>query len=160
MDITQLEKNITELVNHHLTGWTWKWDRATSRYGCCHQSQKLITISKPIASINPWEETKDTVLHEIAHAIVGAGHGHDKVWKNACRLIGARPIRCYSTSRVATPIPKYFAVCSHCGKISYRNTMPRKRRYSCGRCSPYFNSEYILTFKPNPCASYNPQELI
>ena len=45
MDITQLEKNITELVNHHLTGWTWKWDRATSRYGCCHQSQKLITIS-------------------------------------------------------------------------------------------------------------------
>ena len=25
--------------------------------------------------MNPWAETKDTVLHEIAHALAGVGHG-------------------------------------------------------------------------------------
>lgn len=160
MRIETQEVRITNLINKHLTGWTWKWDRATSRYGCCHGNQKLITISKTLASMNPWEQTKDTVLHEIAHALAGVGHGHDKTWKQICRNIGARPERCYSTAKVATPAPKYFSVCSHCGKVHYLGRMPRGRKYSCANCSGgHFNEEFLLEFKPNPLAGYSIKEL-
>ena len=37
------------------------------------------------------EDIKDTVLHEIAHAIVGSQHHHDYVWKACCNKIGYKP---------------------------------------------------------------------
>jgi hypothetical protein len=43
---------------------------------------------------NGAEEIVDTILHEIAHALVGPRHGHDTVWKAKCTDIGARPERC------------------------------------------------------------------
>lgn len=39
------------------------------------------------------EDIKDTVLHEIAHAIVGGRHHHDNVWKACCNKIGCRAER-------------------------------------------------------------------
>lgn len=43
---------------------------------------------------------KGVVLHEIAHAIVGRGHGHDEVWAAKAEEIG---------SEVATVIPQGWA---------------------------------------------------
>lgn len=40
------------------------------------------------ANLDNWERIKTTVLHEIAHAIVGYQHGHDKVWVTCCKSIG------------------------------------------------------------------------
>lgn len=37
------------------------------------------------------EDIKDTVLHEIAHAIVGGKHHHNNVWKACCNKIGCKP---------------------------------------------------------------------
>ena len=37
------------------------------------------------------EDIKDTVLHEIAHAIVGCNHHHDYVWRACCNKIGCKP---------------------------------------------------------------------
>ena len=37
------------------------------------------------------DEVRDTILHEIAHALVGPGHGHDAVWKAKCVEVGAKP---------------------------------------------------------------------
>ena len=39
------------------------------------------------------EEIKDTVLHEIAHAIAGGNHHHDRVWKDVCNRLGCKPSR-------------------------------------------------------------------
>lgn len=33
-------------------------------------------------------EFEDTVLHEFAHVMVGARHGHDSEWKLACEVVG------------------------------------------------------------------------
>jgi predicted SprT family Zn-dependent metalloprotease len=41
----------------------------------------------------PEAEITDTLLHEIAHALVGPRHGHDLVWQAKCIEIGARPKR-------------------------------------------------------------------
>ena len=37
------------------------------------------------------EQIRDTVLHEIAHAIAGHGAGHGPLWKATARRIGATP---------------------------------------------------------------------
>ena len=34
------------------------------------------------------EEVKNTLLHEIAHALVGPGHRHNRVWRQKAREIG------------------------------------------------------------------------
>jgi predicted SprT family Zn-dependent metalloprotease len=47
------------------------------------------------------DKIKDTVLHEIAHAIVGGEHGHDRVWKDCAQRIGS------TGSRLATGINQY-----------------------------------------------------
>lgn len=43
---------------------------------------------------------KSIVLHEIAHAIVGANHNHDKIWKDCCISIGGDGKRCYNEIEV------------------------------------------------------------
>ena len=62
--------------------WTFVWDnKARRRYGQCRYHKKEIGITKKLAILNTIEETKDVVLHEIAHAKAGRGHGHDAMWK-------------------------------------------------------------------------------
>ena len=34
------------------------------------------------------DHIRDTILHEIAHALVGPCHGHDAVWRQKAREIG------------------------------------------------------------------------
>ena len=43
---------------------------------------------------------KSIVLHEIAHAIVGGHHNHDKVWKDCCINLGGNGKRCHNESEV------------------------------------------------------------
>ena len=35
-----------------------------------------------------WTQVAGTVIHELAHVLVGYGHGHDKEWKQACDTLG------------------------------------------------------------------------
>ena len=43
-------------------------------------------------------EVLDTILHEIAYALVDPKHGQDATWKATCSEIGARPRRCFDRS--------------------------------------------------------------
>lgn len=73
---------ITLMFEHKLNGWKFVFTTAVRQYGHCSHRQKVIGISKHISPMNSLEETRNTILHEIAHALVGPGHGHDQVWKN------------------------------------------------------------------------------
>lgn len=53
------------------------------------------------ANLNNGNVIENTILHEIAHAIVGASHHHDKVWKDCAQRIGC------DGSRLATGINQY-----------------------------------------------------
>ena len=112
--------------------WSFVWDiRAVRRYGQCRYGSKEIGVTKKLASINTIEETKDVVLHEIAHALAGSGHGHDYVWKGWCRKVGARPERCYKAERnggtVKTLKGKYVLVNKRTGEI-YKTYYRRPKR--------------------------------
>lgn len=151
MKIADAEKLALELIEEHLPGknWRFRFDRANSRFGCCHDTLRLITLSKVLTELNDEDEVRNTILHEIAHALAGCEHHHDKVWKKKCVEIGARPQRCYSKFTVTTPDPKdpkYLLVCRNCG----RTRRAWKKRYcSCGKCSNgVFNPEYVMECIP------------
>ena len=105
--------------------WTFVWDnKAVRRYGQCRYRQREIGITKKLVLINTIEESKDVVLHEIAHALTGAGHGHDAVWKRMCVKVGARPERCYKPKdrggNVNTIEAKYLVVHKDTGEVYNR----------------------------------------
>lgn len=148
MELIKAETLARNLINQHLGDkWHFKFDRAVRRFGCCCHTDKLITLSKKLVELNDESQVTDTILHEIAHGLVGMGHGHDKIWKQKCIEIGAKPERCYSTKEVKTPTRyyKYKLVCDHCGRETYRLRKPRCN-YSCGYCttSKRFNPNLIL----------------
>ena len=131
MDLIKLHK-VKEFANEQLkkwglTGsydndWCMEWDtKAVRRYGQCRYRKQEIGITKQLANINSIEESKDVVLHEIAHALTGPGHGHDAEWKRMCIKVGARPERCYKSEMqggdVKTVSGKYKLINKETGKV-------------------------------------------
>ena len=76
---------------HGLTGWTLAFVEAKRRLGDCHFKERVIRISRSHALEGSEEQIRDTVLHEIAHAIAGREAGHGPLWKVTARRIGATP---------------------------------------------------------------------
>ena len=74
-----------------LTGWTLAFGEARKRLGACHFRHHVIWISRTHALEGSEEQIRDTVLHEIAHAIAGHEAGHGPLWKATARRIGATP---------------------------------------------------------------------
>ena len=69
----------------------------------------------------------DTVRHEYAHAAVhllypGENHGHDRVWKQMCRVVGCDPKRLAPEQGQAAELrrarAKYIVRCDGCGAES------------------------------------------
>lgn len=106
-------------------GWGFNYDSAVRRFGLCSYRKNTIFLSKPLTLLNDEAQVRDTILHEIAHALVGSGHHHDKVWKAKCVEIGAKPLRCCAVGKI-TP-DKYVAVCV-CGKVFSRINKPKRGR--------------------------------
>lgn len=127
-----------ELMNQHGLGhWVFQYDRAKRRAGCCKHAQQVITLSDHFVAHNNDEEIRDTILHEIAHAIAGYAAGHGPAWKAVCRRIGANPTRCYDSTKVKMPKGRLRAVCKGCQKVFHRHRKPRAGTYRyCLKCGP------------------------
>jgi hypothetical protein len=78
------------LDKYGIPGWSVKTTRTTRMLGQCRHSEKLIRIS----IYQPDGDPMDTILHEIAHALVGPGHGHGHIWMAKARELGANPVKC------------------------------------------------------------------
>jgi predicted SprT family Zn-dependent metalloprotease len=120
------------LARHGLHGWSFAFDRARRRLGSCQPSARRITLSAPLTVLNDEAVIRDTLLHEIAHAMT-PGDGHGRAWREACRRLGARPERCAADGEVALPPAPYALVCDRCG-TRYARFRRTRGRYACGRC--------------------------
>ncbi len=131
------------LTHHGLTGWTFAWNRRKTAMGLCRYQDRRIELSAYFVARNPVAEIHDTLLHEIAHALVGEGHGHDEVWQAKCLEIGAVPRRC---GKAAMPAGRYQAKCPACAKLYQRHRRPSRGKYYCRPCGPQRGSLTWMVF--------------
>ena len=96
------------LVAHQLEGWSFQFDHATRRAGCCTYQTQVISLAHAYARAAPDAEIDDTLLHEIAHALVGKAHGHDQLWRATAVALGCSGHRCHDVQ--FTP-PRYIVTC-------------------------------------------------
>ena len=113
---------------HGLNDWTFKFDNSVRRFGACMYRGKIISLSRKMVEINNVSKVKNTILHEIAHAIAGYRAGHGNEWKEVCIRIGAKPERCYSSKDTNVVKLKYYAVCGACGKEHEKARIKYKER--------------------------------
>jgi SprT-like family len=78
---------------HGLQDWSVTINRRLERIaGQCDHKRKTIHLGDFYVAENDEGEVRDTILHEIAHALHGpGGQPHGREWKEIARNIGARP---------------------------------------------------------------------
>lgn len=143
MELGDVEAMARSLMRTHgLTSWGFRFDRAKRRAGKTDFSGRYISLSAPLMALYDDDAVRDVILHEIAHARVGSGHGHDATWKAEARRIGATA-RASITDGPHVPAP-YVGTCPRGHRVE-RFRLPR-RPVSCGKCSRTFNPANILTW--------------
>ena len=80
----------SEMDKNGLFDWKLDLDHAKVRAGACFFREKKISFSRNFVKNSNESEIYDTILHEIAHALVGPKHGHNIVWKKWLKSLGAR----------------------------------------------------------------------
>lgn len=128
--LAAIEEQAAALLHRHgLANWRFTFDDATRRAGSCQYGRRTITLSRHLARNAPAEEILDTLLHEIAHALVGPKHHHDAVWRARAVAIGGSGQRCHDL-RFAPP--RYIVQCRN---GCWSGTAERRRRnVVCSNC--------------------------
>lgn len=117
MNIIEAEKLAIKLMEQHglfQQDWKFSFDANKTAFGCCSYSRKTIFLSAHYTRLNNEFEVKDTILHEIAHAIAGYNAGHGPDWKAICKEIGAKPVATFTDDEAFGSRARYMAVCQDC----------------------------------------------
>ncbi len=154
VDLGDAYKMAAQLLEQHgLDDWEIEFDNAKRRAGVCRYARRVIGLSAPLTRLHPVDEVRETILHEIAHALVGPQHGHDQVWAAQAKAIGSNAVRCVPSDAPKVPAP-WLGVCAS-GHSKERHKRP-ERVESCGRCSATFSSEHVFqwTFQGRPASMH------
>lgn len=143
MELHEVRVMALSLMRHHgLADWRLVFDRAKTRAGQCRFQVREISLSAPLMQLQDASEVRETILHEIAHALAGPAHGHDRVWREQARAIGASgETRLFTDS---TPRRDWVGTCPK-GHTVNRHRRPAQP-LSCSRCSAVFTPDAILTW--------------
>jgi len=144
----------TLLAEHGLSAadppWTFRFNRRKRALGICHYDAQRIELSSHFVAANDLDEVRDTVLHEIAHALAGPAAGHGAAWKAACVKVGARPQR-LAPPQIAMPPGRWRARCPGCNALHTRHRRPSKGRdYFCRTCGPERGALRFALATPRP----------
>jgi predicted SprT family Zn-dependent metalloprotease len=109
----------------------------------------VISLNPIMVTKNTLERCKETILHEIAHAIVGCVNGHNEVWKAQMVRMGLKPDRCWNYGNtIGTERYKYHAICPTCQQKYKLHKIRSNTTYSCPkdktRLSFVENQEYRM----------------
>lgn len=108
-------------------GWFFELRETYSQLGSAHDAKKRITLSRPAMVTHKKTFVLEILLHEIAHALVGAGKAHGLVWKQQLLAIGGRNPRATAPDTSA-----------EFSAMRYANRKPQNRRRSSSRQQPLF----------------------
>jgi predicted SprT family Zn-dependent metalloprotease len=146
MKLPDAKKLALDLMRAHGLSPAWKfaYDRAVMRFGCCNYKLKRISLSRHLTELNDASHVRDTILHEIAHALAGPRTGHGRKWKQFATSVGCKPKSCYG-DEVARPPGKFVGTCPGCKRQIYRHRKPR-RKTSCSKCCSSYNAAFVIAW--------------
>lgn len=149
MNAAQAHTLALQLMNKHglsNQGWYFKFDNAKRRLGQCNYTRRCISLSYHWVELQNESQVKNTILHEIAHALT-PGHKHDHVWRRKAIEIGCDGNRLFDSKGMEKPKALYEAVCNGC-KSTFSAHRMRRKSSSCAKCSGgRYNENYKLVFK-------------
>lgn len=91
MDLFKAETIAIALIEEHLPpGWTFAWNNRAGAFGICNYLEQTIQLSVALTCSETEYATRQTILHEIAHAIAGPDAKHGPRWKAVARSIGVK----------------------------------------------------------------------
>ena len=121
--------------------WSFGFDNGRRRAGLCSYTDKKITVSKYLSLVHSIDDVKQTIIHEIAHALSGPKEGHGKKWLATAKKLGYRN-ETYTGEEIAKKYAPYSGICPN-GHQHYRYQKP-KLLYSCHICAKGFNRQYMI----------------
>ena len=103
-----------ELMREHRVPreWSFGFDRSKVRFGKCDYRRKRISLSSHLVDLNDEYSVRDTILHEIAHALAPAARatvprGDRSHSRSVVAAAAATAVRCSdrnpNTGEPATP---------------------------------------------------------
>lgn len=121
-----------------IVGWTLDLDSSKSHLGLTSYGEKKVYISVHFlkGATCGEKEIRNTVLHELAHVLVGpVKRPHGKEWKRMALKIGCDGKTC---SHMDRPDAKYLMYCTNgCQKISMYRKSKNAEKYNCGKCGQH-----------------------
>ena len=114
----------TLLSTHGLDAKGWKIvfdSRSKRRLGYTRYATKEIGLSTYHISNHSDADIRDTILHEIAHAIAGPTAKHGTKWRAVARSVGARP-------RASKPVTDNRLTIEEINRLRSQPATPVRRR--------------------------------
>jgi predicted SprT family Zn-dependent metalloprotease len=135
MDLTEAARTAAGCMEEFgLADWGFAWNRRKRSLGLCRYHERRIELSIHFVRANEPCHVRETILHEIAHALAGEKAGHGPLWKATCLRVGCKPERC-DKGEAIMPRGRWTGSCGSCGKEYWRYRRPARRaRYWCRKC--------------------------
>ena len=136
MKASEAQALANQLMKQYLSpDWHFMWMNTKRSCARCSFRFRLIELNSTYIQFAPDDDIKNSILHEIAHAIAGPAAGHGWAWKIACRQVGCAGDRLARGEHIDNFVmsqAKYVADCP-CGVPHIRN---RKATgiYTCSQC--------------------------
>lgn len=111
------------MLDHGLTGWAFGFGRGKRTLGTTRvkagAATGTIRLSRYLVTGGSEAMLRETLLHEIAHAVAFVRHGrralnHGPLWRRVAREVGASPRATCGGPPVAPP--RHVLVCLRCGE--------------------------------------------
>jgi predicted SprT family Zn-dependent metalloprotease len=150
-DLDRVRTWADALIRLHLDpSWTFGFDNARTRAGLCSYDKKRISVSRLLAARYEDDEIHQVLLHEVAHAIAGAGAGHGPRWKKIARDLGYEGKRLHGGA-IADELAPWIGHCPS-GHVHYRYKRPT-RVVSCAKCSRRFDLRFQISWQKRDVAA-------
>lgn len=143
------ERLARTLIEDHLPGQGWKfaWDRAVSRFGLCDYDKRTISLSLPVTVRSDESDVRDTLLHEIAHALAGPSAKHGPAWRAVARSIGATPVASADGPNLRPELAPWVGTCPAGHESPRRYFRKPRQNYSCRQCGPKWDAAHLITYR-------------
>lgn len=123
--------------------WLYNWkikvsEKQKRSLGLCDQTNKELRFSKFLIENETELEIKNTLIHEVAHAMVGNKEWHWRKWIEMAKFLWLKNPKTYNTSAKQPPW-LYIMQCPNCKEeISYFKKV-KKTWKGCLNCCVKFN---------------------